>query len=175
MIYLDHAATSPLDKEILDTFVAVNNRFFANTSSSHKLGFEVGQLELKARQQIAQLFSRKENEIIFTSGATESNNIAIKGVCFKYSNRGKHIITSLGEHASVLNVFKQLESEFGFKVTYLPLNEEGVISYELLEKSMTNETILVSLMAVNNEVGSIHDIQKISNIVKKYPKKENEI
>lgn len=170
MIYLDHAATSPIDKEILDTFVAVNNRFFANTSSAHKLGFEVSQLELKARQQIASLFSRKENEVIFTSGATESNNLAIKGVCLKYSNRGKHIITSLGEHASVLNTFKQLESEFGFDVTYLPLNEEGVISYLDLEKSMRNDTILVSLMAVNNEVGSIHDLNKIVSIVKKYPK-----
>ena len=170
MIYLDYAATSPIDTEILDTFVEINKRFFANTSSSHKLGFEVSSLESKARQQIASLFSRKENEIIFTSGATESNNLAIKGVCYKYSNRGKHIITSLGEHSSVLNVFKQLESEDGFKVTYLPLNDQGVVSYQELEKSMTNETILVSLMAVNNEVGSIHDINEIVRIVKKYPK-----
>ena len=170
MIYLDYAATSPLEKEVLDTFNAINNRFFANTSSSHKLGFEVALLESKARKQIASLFSCKENEVIFTSGATESNNMAIKGIALKYANRGKHIITSLGEHSSVLNCFKQLETEFGFRVTYLPLQDNGEIYYNDLEKSMTDETILVSLMSVNNEVGSIHNIKLISDIVKKYNK-----
>ena len=170
MIYLDHAATSPINPDILDTFIKINNRFFANTSSAHKLGFEVSQLELKARKQIASLFSVKENEVLFTSGATESNNLAIKGVALKYANRGKHIITSLGEHASVLNSFKQLEDEFGFQVTYLPLNEKGIISLDDLKKAMTNQTILVSLMAVNNETGSINPISEIAKIVKNYPK-----
>lgn len=170
MIYLDYAATSPVDNDILDTFNLLNKSFFANTSSSHKLGLEVSLLEKKARGQIASLMHVKENEVIFTSGATESNNLAIKGVALKYQNRGKHLITSLGEHASVLNSFKTLEKEFGFKVTYLPLNEEGKINISDLEDSIDDETILVSLMAVNNEVGSINDIERIAKIVKKYPK-----
>ena len=170
MIYLDYAATSPVSEEILETFVKINNRFFANTSSNHKLGFESAQLELKARQQVANLFKVKEDEILFTSGATESNNLAIKGVCLKYKNRGKHIITSLGEHASVLNSFKQLEEEQGFRVTYLPLNEEGKVNIEDLKNALDQETILVSIMAVNNEVGSINPIEEIGKILKNYPK-----
>lgn len=170
MIYLDYAATTPVDKEILDTFTLINKRFFANTSSMHKLGFEVSQLELKARQQIAAIFKRNEKEVLFTSGATESNNLAIKGVCLKYQNRGKHIITTLGEHASVLNAFKQLEEEFGFKVTYLSLNSEGCINIDELKSSIDNETILVSVMAVNNETGSINKIEEIGKILKDYPK-----
>lgn len=170
MIYLDYAATSPVNKEVLDTFVKINNRFFANTSSNHKLGFETSQLELKARQQVASLFHVKENEVLFTSGATESNNLAIKGVALKYRNRGNHIITSLGEHASVLNSFRQLEEEHGFRVTYLPLNSEGKIEIEDLKKALDEETILVSIMAVNNEVGSINQIEEIAKILKKYPK-----
>ena len=170
MIYLDYAATSPVNPEVLDTFIQVNNRFFANTSSAHKLGFEVGQLELKARQQIAKLFKLKENEVIFTSGATESNNLAIKGVCFKYSNRGKHIITSAGEHASVLNSFHQLEEKFGFRVTYLPIYDDGKVRLDDLKKAITDDTILVSMMAVNNEVGSINDIEEIASYLKSFPK-----
>ena len=170
MIYLDYAATTPISEEVLDTFLKINKRFFANTSSSHKLGFEVGQLEAKAREQVASLFSVKEKEVIFTSGATESNNLAIKGVCFRYENRGKHIITSLGEHASVLNTFKQLEEKFGFNVTYLPLNDEGKINLIDLEKAMDDQTILVSIMSVNNETGAINPIEEAAKIIKKYPK-----
>ena len=170
MIYLDYAATSPVDPEVLDTFVKVNKNFFANTSSNHKIGFEAAQLELKARQQVANLFNVTSNEVLFTSGATESNNLAIKGVAFKYQNRGKHIITSLGEHASVLNSFKLLEEEFGFRVTYLSLNQEGKIDIEELKKALTDDTILVSIMAVNNEVGAINPIEEIGRILKKYPK-----
>ena len=170
MIYLYHAATSPVNEEVLNTFILINKNFFANTSSSHKLGLEVSLLEKKAREQIASLMRVKEKEVIFTSVATESNNLAIKGVALKYQNRGKHLITSLGEHASVLNSFKELEKDYGFKVTYLPLNEEGKINLADLENSMDQETILVSLMAVNNEVGSINDVEKIAQIVKRYPK-----
>ncbi len=170
MIYLDYAATSPVNPEVLDTFLKINQRFFANTSSAHKLGFEVSQLELKAREQIAKLFNVKVNEVLFTSGATESNNLAIKGCCLKYLNRGKHIITSAGEHASVLNSFKQLEEEFGFRVTILPLNEDGKISFDDLKNAISEDTIFISIMAVNNEVGSINDIEKIGEYLKKFPK-----
>lgn len=170
MIYLDHAATSPLNREILDTFVQINQRYFANTSSAHKLGFEVGQLEKQARLQIAKLMNFSEQEVIFTSGATESNNLAIKGIALKYRNRGKHLITSSGEHASVLNSFKRLEEDYGFRVTYLPLNGQGKIDVADLEKAICDETILVSLMGVNNEVGSINEIEKIGKMLKKYPK-----
>lgn len=170
MIYLDHAATSPLNREILDTFVQINQRYFANTSSAHKLGFEVGQLEKQARLQIARLMNFKENEVIFTSGATESNNLAIKGIALRYQNRGKHLITSSGEHASVLNSFRRLEEEYGFRVTYLPLNAQGKIDVAELEKAIDEETILVSLMGVNNEVGSINEIGMIGKMLKRYPK-----
>lgn len=170
MIYLDHAATSPINKEVLDSFFQINNRYFANTSSNHKLGQTTLLLETKARQQIASLLKCKENEIIFTSGATESNNLAIKGTCLKYSNRGKHIITSQGEHASVLNSFKQLEEKFGFSVTYLSLNNEGKINLDDLKNAIREDTIFVSIMAVNNETGSINDVKEIAKIIKKHPK-----
>lgn len=170
MIYLDYAATSPVRDEVMDTFVKVNRDFFANTSSSHKLGFTSAQLELKARQQIAHLFQLKEDEVIFTSGATESNNLAIKGTCLKYHNRGNHIITTLGEHASVLNCFKYLEEYHHFRVTYLELNSEGKINFDDLKNSIDKDTIFVSIMAVNNETGAINEIENIAKYLKQFPK-----
>lgn len=170
MIYLDYAATTPLNNEVLESFVAFNKKFFANPSSAHKLGAEMSRFESKAREQIASLFGVTSDEVIFTSGATESNNLAIKGTAFKYQNRGKHIITSKGEHPSVLHTFEQLEETFGFKVTYLNLNEDGTVNLDELEKAMDDETILVSIMAVNNEVGAINDPKVIGKIVHKFPK-----
>jgi cysteine desulfurase len=170
MIYLDYAATTPVSNEVLDSFVAFNKKYFANPSSAHKVGIEASRFETKAREQIASLFRVAPNEVLFTSGATESNNLAIKGTAFKYQNRGKHIITTQGEHPSVLNAFEQLEKEFGFRVTYLPLLSDGKVDIEALKKAMDEETILVSIMSVNNEVGAINDIATISKIVKSYKK-----
>lgn len=169
MIYFDNAATTKISEEVLKSFVDLNNKYFANPSSNHKLGQETFNLETLARKQIAKYFDASENEIIFTSGATESNNLAIKGTAFKYQNRGKHLITTKIEHPSVLNAFKQLE-EFGFRVTYLPCDKEGKIHLEDLKNALTDDTILVSIMAVNNEVGTINDIEKIGEFLKEYPK-----
>lgn len=170
MIYLDNAATTKLNGEVLKSFCELNNQFFANSASTHKLGQEAYRLEEMARNQIAKLLKSDPSEVIFTSGATESNNLAIKGVAFSYKNRGKHLITSKVEHPSVLNAFKMLENDFGFRVTYLDVNEYGQIEIDTLKKALTDDTILVSIMAVNNEVGSINPIEEIGSLLKNYPK-----
>lgn len=169
-MYLDHAATTPVRKEILDSYHELLMDQFANPSSLHRLGQETSRLLSKARAQIASYFHRVEEEVIFTSGATEANNLAIKGYCLRYQNRGKHCITTKIEHPSVLRAFEQLEEKFGFQVTYLGVDENGKVRLEDLKKSMQNDTILVSIMAVNNEVGAINDIQGIAKIVHVYPK-----
>lgn len=169
MIYFDHAATTPIRHEILDTYNDLLNNFFANPSSLHRLGQETSHLLFIAREQIASLFKRKAEEVIFTSGATEANNLAIKGYALRYQNRGKHLITSKIEHPSVLKAFEQLEKQ-GFECTYLDVEENGTINLEQLKNSIRNDTILVSIMAVNNEVGSINNIKEIASIVHQYPK-----
>ena len=170
MIYLDNAATTKLNSEVLKGFCELNNKFFANSASTHKLGQEAYRLEEMARNQIAKLLKSDPSEIIFTSGATESNNLAIKGAAFSYQNRGRHLITSKVEHPSVLNAFKSLEDDFGFKVSYLDVDESGKVNIETLTKALREDTILVSLMAVNNEVGSINPIEEIGEFLKDYPK-----
>lgn len=170
MIYLDNAATTKLNSEVLKGFCELNNKFFANSASTHKLGQEAYRLEEMARNQIAKLLKSDPSEIIFTSGATESNNLAIKGSAFSYQNRGKHLITSKVEHPSVLNAFKSLEEDFGFKVSYLDVDENGKVNIDTLKSTLREDTILVSLMAVNNEVGCINPIEEIGELLKKYPK-----
>lgn len=169
MIYFDHAATTPIRHEILDTYNDLLNNFFANPSSLHRLGQETSHLLSIAREQIASLFKRKSEEVIFTSGATEANNLAIKGYALRYQNRGKHLITSKIEHPSVLKAFEQLEKQ-GFECTYLDVDDNGTINLEQLRNSIRNDTILVSIMTVNNEVGSINNIKEIAAIVHQYPK-----
>ena len=171
MIYFDNAATTSVNREVLDTFIELNTKYYGNASSNHRYGQESSRLLKQARDQILRLLNVSDKyEVIFTSGATESNNIAIKGVALAYQNRGKHLITSCVEHPSVLNAFRQLEDEFGFEVTVLPVDENGKIRLSDLKDAMRNDTILVSIMAVNNEVGSINDISGIKDIVSKYPK-----
>ncbi len=170
MIYFDNAATTAINREVLGSFHELCEKYYGNPSSNHRYGQESFKLLQMAREQIRQVFKLDNYEVIFTSGATESNNIAIKGVCLAYQKRGKHIITSSVEHASVLNAFKQLKDEFGFDVTILPVNEKGQVEPETLAKNMRNDTILVSIMAVNNEVGSINDLAALSDIVHQYPK-----
>ncbi len=168
-MYLDHAATTPVRQEILDSYYDLLQDKFANPSSLHRLGQEASNLLNKAREQIALFFHRAPQEIIFTSGATEANNLAIKGYALRYQNRGKHIITTQIEHPSVLEACAQLE-RFGFRITYLPVDARGCIRLEDLKAAMDDETILVSIMAVNNEVGSINDLPGIAKIVHEYPK-----
>ncbi len=170
MIYFDNAASTQIDQDVLDSYAKFAKSIYANPASTHKYAFEALEFEKKARHQIASLFNKLDQEIIFTSGASEANNLAIKGACLQYKNRGKHIITSTIEHASVLEAFKQLERKFAFEVTYLRPNKEGKISLEQVQNAIRNDTIFVSLMWVNNEIGSVNDIEKIGEYLKKYPK-----
>ena len=169
-IYLDHAATTKPYDEVVSLYTRMECEIYGNSSSIHGLGIEALSYLNKARESILKsLKLNKGYKVIFTSGATEANNLAIIGYCLKHQNRGKHIITSNVEHPSVLECFKYLE-KLGFKVTYLKVNKNGVVDPSELEKEMTKETILVSLMSTNNEIGSINDLSKLSQIVHAYPK-----
>ena len=165
-IYLDYASTTPINKEVLENYIKLINNYFANADSNHRLGGVANNYLKRARERIANILGVKAKEIIFTSGSSEANNLAIKGVSFAYKSRGKHLITSKVEHSSVLDCFKQLESEFDFEVTYLNVNKDGSVSLSELKDSLRKDTILVSLMAVNNEIGSINNISEIASIVK---------
>src|SRR5699024_9277838 len=169
MIYLDNSATTKPHKEVLNSFQQVSERFYANPSSIHSLGGEAEELLRQARIQAAHYLQSQSNEIVFTSGGSEGNNLAIKGIAFKHQKRGKHIITSIVEHPSVLKSCMSLE-EVGFDVTYLPVNEAGVISVTELEQAIREDTILISIMHVNNELGSIQPIDEIGKVVQKHPK-----
>lgn len=169
MIYLDNASTTIIEKEVLDSYQALLSAYYANPSSSHKLGVQTNALQNKAREMILKLLNLSGYEVIFTSGATESNNLLLRGLAFAYQNRGKHIITSSVEHPSILNTCKQLEELYGFKVTYLGVNKEGTIDLEELKSSIQKDTILVSLMLVNNETGAINPLKEVKNILKDYP------
>lgn len=170
MIYFDNAATTKPYAEVLELFSKTSLESFANTSSTHAIGRASLRKLDDARNHIKTLLSvQKTHEMVFTSCASESNNLIIKGIAHKYSNRGKRVITSDVEHPSVLNAFKELESE-GFDVVFLPINKDGFVDPSALESAMTKDTILVSIMAVNNEMGSIFPISKYADIVHKYPK-----
>lgn len=169
MIYLDNSATTIPEPSVVTSFMKVTEQFYANPSSIHYLGGEVEQLHEKAREQAGSILGVKQEEIIFTSGGTEANNMAIKGIAFQYQNRGKHIITTEIEHASVYEVCKSLETQ-GFSVTYLPVDANGVVSAFDVENAITDETILISVMHVNNEIGSIQPIYEIGKVAQKHPK-----
>lgn len=169
IIYLDNASTSKVNSEVLESFNQIVSKYFANPSSIHRLGQESNRLLEKSREQILSLLNLNHHEVIFTSGATEANNLAIKGYALANRSRGNHLITSVTEHPSVLNTFKQLE-KYGFKITILPVNEKGVIEVNSLRDALTDQTILVSIMSVNNEIGAINPIKEIGNCLKNYPK-----
>lgn len=167
MIYFDHAATTPPDEEVVQTVAEVMRRHYGNPSSLHRLGEEGEQLLRRAREVCAIALGAKIQEIVFTSGATESNNQAIKGVAFQYRNRGRHIITTKMEHPSVYESCQQLKL-LGYEVTYLPVNEEGVVSAEQVVGAIRKDTILVSIMHVNNETGSVQPIHEIGQRIKQH-------
>ena len=169
IIYLDNAATTLVNPEVLDTYNKVVNGYFANASSIHAEGQKANRLLEKSREQILSCLHLNEHEVIFTSGATEANNLAIKGYCLEHQNRGKHIIVSSVEHACVLESARWLE-KFGFEVTYLPVNSKGVVEAETLKAALRDDTILVSIMAVNNETGAINPIHEIASLLKNYSK-----
>ena len=170
MIYLDYAATTPLHDEVYKGYVDLLHRYFYNADSLYDKGVEVNYLMEKSRSLIADMLHVKTNELIFTGSGSEANVMAIKGLAFQYRGRGNHIITTTIEHSSVYETCRQLEDVFGFKVTYLPVDSQGNISLEQLENSITRDTILVSIMAVNNEIGVINPVSKIKEIVQKYDK-----
>ncbi|OZI12794.1 cysteine desulfurase NifS [Bacillaceae bacterium SAS-127] len=169
MIYFDNSATTKPYREALAAFSKVNEQFFGNPSSLHQLGLEAEQLLTGARRQVASLIGVKPEELLFTSGGTESNNLAIKGTALAYKDRGRHIITQQTEHPSVLQACRQLE-EYGFRVTYLPVDHEGRVSVQALQQALTDETILVSIMHVNNETGTVQPIEEIGRFLARYPK-----
>ena len=170
LIYLDYAATTPISDNVKKIMVdtITNNSDFYNSGSSTYDGGEVVKNKIEeSRKTISNTLNILPREIIFTSGATESNNLAIKGVAESYKHKGKHIVTSKIEHKAVLDVCKHLET-LGFRVTYLDVDSHGLINAQDVERAITNDTILVSLMAVNNELGVVNDLYAIGQITKKY-------
>ena len=169
IIYLDNASTSKVNPEVLESFNQITLKYFANPSSIHRLGQESHRLLEKSREQILSLLNLTHHEVIFTSGATEANNLALKGYALANRSRGTHIITSATEHPSVLNALKQLEKN-GFEITILPVNDKGIVEVNSVRDAITDKTILVSIMSVNNEIGAINPIREIGESLKNYPK-----
>ncbi|ACB49630.1 NifS-like class-V aminotransferase, probable cysteine desulfurase [Crocosphaera subtropica ATCC 51142] len=166
-IYLDCHATTPMDKRVLEVMLPYFTEHFGNPSSvNHLYGWEAEASVKKARTTIANAINCSPEEIIFTSGATEANNLAIKGIAEAYFNQGQHIITVQTEHRAVLDPCQYLE-QLGFEITYLPVKKDGLIDLELLEKSFRPETILVSVMAANNEIGVLQPLKEIGEICQK--------
>jgi cysteine desulfurase len=163
-IYLDHHATTPVDPRVLKEMLPYFTEKFGNASSlDHPFGYEASLAVEEAREKIALGINARHDEIIFTSGATESDNIALIGTMQKYADRGDHLITCVTEHKAVLDTAKHLES-LGKKVTYLPVNEFGEINLEELKNSITDKTVMISIMTANNEIGTIADVQAIGKI-----------
>ena len=165
-IYLDNHSTTPMDPRVLEAMLPYFTEHFGNAASrNHSFGWEAEQAVEKARKQIAELIGANPKEIIFTSGATESNNLAIKGVAEMYAEKGNHIITAATEHKAVLDTCKKLEKQ-GFQVTYLALREDGLIDLDKLRAAITDKTILVSIMYANNEIGVVQPVAEIGKICK---------
>ena len=165
MIYMDHSATSPVDPEVFKAMEPYFVDSFGNASTLYSLGRDARKSMESARAQVASLIGAKPEEVIFTSGGTESDNIAIKGTAYRLKNKGNHIITSAIEHPAVRETCKYLEKN-GFEVTYLPVYEEGIVKVSDLEKSITDKTILITIMHANNEIGTIQPIAEIGKIAR---------
>lgn len=169
MIYLDYSATTPVDKRVLETFNKVSLDFIGNPNSLHKLGVKSKELIDSSINQIKNILNLKNSDVIFTSGSSEANNLAIKGICEKYSNRGKHIITTPLEHSSIYGPLNYL-SERGFEVDFVALDEFGRVDINDLKNKMREDTILVSVVLVNSEIGIISPLDAIKEVMKEYPK-----
>jgi cysteine desulfurase len=163
-IYLDYGATTPVDPRVVDAMIPWLREHFGNPASrSHAWGWEAEEIVEKSRAQVAELINADPREIVWTSGATESNNLAIKGAAQFYKTRGKHLITVKTEHKAVLDTMRELERQ-GFEVTYLPVQENGLIDLDRFKDALRPDTILASVMFVNNEIGVIQDITAIGNL-----------
>lgn len=163
IIYLDNNSTTPIDPSVLETMMPFFTTEYANASSNHSFGHEVKDFTKTAREQIASLIHCEAREIVFTSGATEAINLAIKGAADSYQINGKHIITCLAEHTATLDVCKFLETR-GYEVTYLPINREGLIDLDKLKEELRSDTLMVSIMLANNETGVIQPIKEIGKL-----------
>lgn len=168
IIYFDHAATTSPIQEVVSLYTEVSTKYFANSSSAHKLGLDNARLLKKAREDILRTLKAPNHEVIFTSGATEANNLALKGYMERYANRGKHLIISSIEHPSILNTANHL-AKLGYDITILPVRGDGKVHLEDLKKEIKEETILVSVMAVNNETGIIQPVDEIAKFLKQFP------
>lgn len=163
-VYADYAATTPVKTEVVDAMMEIYKEHYGNPSSIHSIGRDARKYLDQSRRKVAQLLGAKPHEVIFTSGATESNNTAIKGLVKANEQLGNHIITSKIEHHSVLHVFEQLERE-GYDVTYLDVDDTGAVDLDQLREAITDKTILVSIMFVNNEVGTVQNMYDIEDII----------
>lgn len=163
-VYADYAATTPVKTEVVDAMMEIYKEHYGNPSSIHSIGRDARKYLDQSRRKVAQLLGVKPHEVIFTSGATESNNTAIKGLVKANEQLGNHIITSKIEHHSVLHVFEQLERE-GYDVTYLDVDDTGAVDLDQLRETITDKTILVSIMFVNNEVGTVQNMYDIEDII----------
>ena len=172
-VYLDHAATTPLDPRVKEVMLEYLEDKFANPSSFHSQGKEVKDAMQDARFQIAGVLSCRPDEILFTSGGTESDNLAILGYARKNKSAGKHIITSKIEHHAVLEAVIYLEKKEGFEVTYLEPDRDGLVSAQQVEQALRKDTILVSIMYANNEIGTILPIAEIGNMIQKWRRDHN--
>lgn len=165
-VYLDHAATSPVHPEVIETMAEIEKTFFGNPSSIHRFGRDARKQVEQARATIAESIGAKENEIVFTSGGTEADNLAIIGTALK-RKRG-HIVTTAIEHHAVLKACEYLET-LGFHVTYVPVERDGIVRVDAIRSAIRNDTFLVSVMLANNEVGTIQPIREIGNLLKDTP------
>ncbi|WP_152654721.1 cysteine desulfurase family protein [Oceanobacillus sp. CFH 90083] len=166
-IYLDHAATSPMAKGVAEAMIPVYEGIIGNASSVHSFGRKARQQLDASRQALAASIGANEKELIFTSGGTEADNMALVGVAEANKNKGNHIITSVQEHHAALHTAEKLEKQ-GFRVTYLPVNKKGLISMQDVEAALTDDTILVSIMYVNNETGAIQPVSEIGELLKNH-------
>ena len=169
MVYLDYSATTPVDGEVIRTFSKACEDYWANPNSLHKEGIKANSLINAATEQIANILGVKPSEVIYTSGASESNNAAIKGICLKYQNRGKHIITTDFEHSSIYGPVGYLQ-KLGFDVDFVKTLDNGKVDLEHLKSLIRDDTILVSITAVNSEIGIIEPIEEIGLLLKDFPK-----
>ena len=167
MIYLDYSATTPVDSRVLDTYVKVTNNFVGNPNSLHKLGIEAKKLETEATDQIKKIMNLKDEEIIYTSCSSESNNLAIKGVALRNQKKGKHIITTNLEHSSIYGPIGYLQN-LGFEVDIVKTNEYGLVDIEDLKNIIREDTILITIGAVNSETGVKQNIEELARLLKNY-------
>ncbi len=167
MIYLDYVSTTPLNSEVNRMYQSLLNDYFANADSLYSLGIQTSRLMEQSRYHVSKLLNVLPQELIFTSGASESNSTAIKGCAFQYQKRGKHIITSVIEHSSVYNTCLQLKDVFGFDVDFISVDSQGRIDLKELESKIRKDTILISIMYVSNEVGTIQPIEEVRKLIQK--------